>query len=195
MKGRTALLVVAGLVSCTAPPTGRAPAGQVLELTLDERVGTATSSVGDAFSATVSRPVRTDRGQPLVPRDSHVLGEVTAIQGPGDTRLAVLKVKFTEIEVRGSRYPIRATVTESDPRIHEDNPTERGVTRTAATEGPTHPGLLVAHRNGPAEPDPGSTALGPAPGTTITVGTLERHGYLPEGSTLRIRLDRPLEIR
>jgi len=103
------------------------PAGTVIDVVLDQALGSKSSKTGDAFSATVEEPVSID-GKVAVPKTSPVKGTVVEAKAKGKVKgEACLKLALTRITIKGNSYSIETTMTES---------TSKGKgKRTAATTG------------------------------------------------------------
>src|SRR5690348_13279176 len=70
-----------GDVAVPTPVNARTlPTGSVINVTLDQQVGTKTSKVGDSFSATVVDAIVASNGQTVVPAGAKVYGKVTGLQ-------------------------------------------------------------------------------------------------------------------
>src|SRR5436190_14530847 len=55
------------------------PAGSMMDLTLDQQLGTASSHTGDQFSATVTNAVIAQNGRTTVPAGARVWGHVSGV--------------------------------------------------------------------------------------------------------------------
>lgn len=91
------------------------PNGTEIKATLDQRLSTDTSKVGDRFSATVAEPVRSADGNVVIPQGAKVQGEVTEVE-QGKTVAALrgkakLNFRFTGVQLpSGQAVPIQATL-------------------------------------------------------------------------------------
>ncbi len=90
--------------------------GTEIHATLDSRLSSDTSKVGDRFTATVNEPVRTADGNVAIPAGSKIQGEVTEVE-QGKT-VAVLRgrakmnMRFNAVQLpSGGAFPITATLT------------------------------------------------------------------------------------
>src|SRR6266404_9533448 len=64
----------------TSTTSGEVAAGTQIHATLDSRISTDTSKVGDTFTATISDPVRASNGGIAIPAGAKVRGEVTEVE-------------------------------------------------------------------------------------------------------------------
>src|SRR5688572_8190326 len=80
----TKVSTAAGDLPSVVPATARMlPAGAVLEVDLDEKIGTKHSRVGEAFTATVDEAVIARNGATVVPKGAKVHGRVTGLHSGG----------------------------------------------------------------------------------------------------------------
>ena len=71
------------------------PTGSVINVALDQQVGTKASKVGDTFSATVVDPVVASNGQTVVPAGTKVYGKVTGLQDSNNAgQKAAIRLDF-----------------------------------------------------------------------------------------------------
>ncbi len=103
------------------------PAGTLIAVTLDQALGSKSSTSGDRFSATVAEPVSVE-GKVVIPKDSKATGSVVEAKAKGKVKgEARLKLALINITIRGNSYPITTSLSQS---------TEKGKgKRTAATTG------------------------------------------------------------
>jgi len=103
------------------------PAGTAITVTLDQALGSKSSTTGDRFSATVGEPVSIG-GKVAIPKDSKATGSVVEAKAKGKIKgEARLKLALINITIRGNSYPITTSLSQS---------TEKGKgKRTAATTG------------------------------------------------------------
>ena len=84
------------------------PTGTALVVQLNNAVSSKTARVGDAFTATVAKPVVV-QGETLIPRGAEVTGRVTNVKAAGKLAgAAQMGLKLTSITVGGQRYKVAA---------------------------------------------------------------------------------------
>src|SRR5436190_1945378 len=69
--------------STSATSTARSneiPNGTEIRATLEQRLSTETSKVGDRFTATIAEPVRSADGNVVIPQGAKVQGEITEVE-------------------------------------------------------------------------------------------------------------------
>ena len=90
--------------------------GTRLSLQLNDYLSTKLSSQGDAFSATVTEPIRQEE-RLVLPKGSIVSGSISRIIRPGRFRgKAVMNLLFQSITLPGGEpIPIVASLTRVDP--------------------------------------------------------------------------------
>lgn len=163
--------------------------GTTITATLDQEMSTAGNDVGDEFTATVSRDVTGAEGV-IVPRGSRLRGEVTAVQQAGGDRPAAIKLDFREIEVRGQVRDFEARLASASPETRKEMDGEAKKIGGGAAAGALLGGII----GGGAKEAVLGAAAGAAAGTAVTLGTRDSHAYLPEGSTITVRVDAPVEV-
>lgn len=80
-------------------------AGTVIEVTLDQGLGTKSSQVGEGFSARVTAPVKSASGRVLVPQGGELRGFVV---GLASGLSPLIKIAFTTIDTVDGVAPIQA---------------------------------------------------------------------------------------
>jgi len=182
----------------TAPPEIpmvdiTASTGSELEVELLQELSTRTSRPGDRFTASVTRPL-IDGGMVMVPVNSLVRGEVTAVQkSGGNGEEAIIKVTLIDVFFNGRAWPLSASVVEADPRTEGRYSTGDKAARVGA--GAVAGAILGRIVGGNSKGTIIGAAVGAAAGTAITLATEDVDAVLPEGASLRLRLDGPLTIR
>jgi len=115
--------------AATAAPAGaegaarapvRVPRGTSFKVTLDQQLTSRWSRPGTVFTATLTEPI-TDGERVLVPAGTKLRGRVSEVIPPRKNQPGEIKLTFNEINVDGDRYPIYATVTqtESEEQVSE----------------------------------------------------------------------------
>ncbi|MDX1394096.1 MAG: hypothetical protein R3195_06890 [Gemmatimonadota bacterium] len=177
------------------PPTVTltAQAGAEFEAVLLEELSTRTNQPGDRFRLRVKTPL-IDGNRVVVQQNSYIEGEVTALQrSGGQGEEAVIKVDFHEVVMLGGSWPISATVVEAEPTTRGSYNTGDKAARIGA--GAVAGAILGRVIGGDTKGTVIGAAVGAAAGTAITLVTEDVDAVLPEGSVLRLRLDRPLTVQ
>lgn len=180
-----------------APPpeprfiTLTAAAGTELTVQLDQELNTKDTKQGDGFTATVTTPVVAG-DRIAVPAGARVHGVVTAVQGPEGDQPAVLKMDFTQIEVRGELHPLRAVVAESTPEQKSTGSTAGDVAKVGG--GAVAGAILGRVIGGDKKGTLIGAAVGAAAGTAVMLATKGSYGALPAGTELRLRLEEPVQV-
>jgi hypothetical protein len=166
------------------------PAGTEIRLTLSAAVGSAKSRTGDTFTATIAGPVVAG-DRVVLPVSSAVFGHVSeavpAKKGLGD-KAGSLSLSFDRVTTpAGFDAPMSAALI----RVASGS----GKKTAGAIAGGAAGGALLGKLLGKSTKDAAvGTVLGGALGTGIAAGTRGEDVELPAGSTLTVRLDRPLAV-
>lgn len=173
-------------VQITAQP------GAELQIELRQELSTKTNVPGDRFTASVVSPL-VDGSRVVVPTGAVVRGEVTAVQkSGGQGESAIIKVAFLDVTFNGETWPIAATVVEATPETEGRYSTGDKAARIGA--GAAAGAILGRIIGGNAKGTVIGAAVGAAAGTAITLATEDVDAVLPQGSTMRLRLDEPLTV-
>lgn len=172
--------------------TYTAQPGAEFQIELRQELSTKTNVPGDRFTATVVSPM-IDGNRVVLPNGAVVRGEVTAVQkSGGQGQTAIIKVAFLDVAFNGETWPIAATVVEATPETQGRYSTGDKAARIGA--GAVAGAILGRVIGGNAKGTVIGAAVGAAAGTAITLATEDVDAVLPEGSTLRLRLDEPFSI-
>lgn len=171
------------VVRVTVPP------GTEVHLTLSTTVGSGTSQVGDAFTATTTDPVVV--GDRLaIPAGSTIHGQVTAVipakKGLKD-KGGTLALSFDKVTTSGGvSAPMSASLTSM----------AKSTKKTAGIIGGSAAGGAVLGKilGGSTKDAAVGAVLGGAIGTGIAAGTKGKELEIPAGTELAITLDEPLTI-
>ncbi|HEY5645190.1 MAG TPA: glycine zipper domain-containing protein [Pseudomonadales bacterium] len=167
------------------------PSATQLRVTLDQELSTKATQVGDVFTATVAAPVLAG-DYVAVPIGSRVHGVVTAVQEAKGESPAVLKVDFTQIDVQGQAFPLRASVAEANPEKKSSISAGDAVVKVG---GGAAAGAILGRIIGKdAKGTLIGAAVGAAAGTAIMLGTQDSYGVLAKDSEMGLRLEEPLEV-
>jgi len=183
-----------------APPVEEGPRtmeitaqpGAELQIELRQELSTRTNGPGDRFTASVVTPL-VDGSRVVVPTGAVVRGEVTAVQkSGGQGESAIIKVAFLDVTFNGETWPMSATVVEATPETEGRYSTGDKAARIGA--GAAAGAILGRIIGGNAKGTVIGAAVGAAAGTAITLATEDVDAVLPQGSTMRLRLDEPLTV-
>ena len=153
--------------------------GAELSVELLEDLSPTSHRPGDTFNASVTVPLIEDNTV-LVPVNSLVRGEVTAVQATGGSdQEAIIKVHFIDVMFNGEYFPISVSVVEANP-VGLDVNTDRTLGRVIG--GNTYETVVGA-------------VVGAAKGTAISLAITESAPVLQEGSVLRLRLNERFVVR
>ena len=163
------------------------PAGTVLMVTFEQALSSASSQVGDRFSARVVEPVSVN-GREAIATGSMISGRVVSVERParfGD--LAQLNLEFTSLRVgSGVESPISASFRGEG----EAQSTKDAVIIGGAAAGGAVLGEVLGD-------DSESTVLGALIGGAIGTGIAARNRgeevTIPEGMVIEIQLDAPFD--
>jgi hypothetical protein len=180
-------------VSTTAPsqPTtvnndrpGTIPAGQELDVRLQNSLSSESATVEQRFEATTAVDLR-QNGRVLVPAGSTVRGVVSDVKKAGRIeRAGSLTLSFDQMEVNGREIPLRGTATQvfESKGIRE----EAGTAGVGAAAGGIIGGVLGGVKG---------AILGAVIGAGGAIAATDGKDItLPAGSIIRIRLDQPVSV-
>jgi len=153
-------------------------------VSLDKSLSSASARVEDRVSATVSRPVSVD-GRVAIPAGTRVEGVVRAVEpAQRPSRGGRIELQFDHVVVDKQRLPIDARLVSVEGDDFSRRTAERG--GIGAIIG----GVLGSVVGGGKGAVVGAI-IGGAGGVAATEG---RDVELPEGSALRLRLERDLAV-
>jgi hypothetical protein len=175
----------AGPTEVNSSRLGVIPAGQELDVRLQQALSSETATAEQRFEATTAVDV-TQNGTVLIPAGSIVRGVVTSVKRPGRVdRVGSLTLSFDQITVRGRAYPIRGMATQvfESGGIRE----EAGTAGVGAGAGAVIGGLLGGVKG---------AVLGAVIGGGGAIAATEGKDInLPAGSIIRIRIDQAVNVR
>lgn len=108
-----------GEISTPATPANARmlPVGTLLDVVLNQQLGTQSFHSGDVFSANVINAVIAQNGRTTVPAGSVVWGHVTSGAATNNaTPNAALALAFDSLTFNGRQYPFAANVTATNPQ-------------------------------------------------------------------------------
>lgn len=169
------------------------PAGTQLTATLETTLSTRTNRAGETFHARISEALRASDGSVILPAGSRLEGRVVeSRESPSAEEPAALLLEIQALVVEGTRYPIQATVLETQVSTEARDSAQRQVA-TVATGAAA--GAVVGRILGrDTRSAVAGAAAGAAAGAGIALTTRDGHATLPEGSTIRIRLEGPVVV-
>jgi hypothetical protein len=185
---RAATVQSSGEVAVPTPVSANSlPTGSVVNVTLDQQVGTKTSKVGDTFSATVTDAIVASNGQTVVPAGSKVYGKVTGLQDSNNAgQKAAIRLDFERININGIERPFEAKITAT--KLQTQGEDSRNETLKKAGIGAAAGAVLGAViGGGDVSKILGGAAIGAAAGTVISLGTGEVDAVLPAGSKMTLQ--------
>jgi hypothetical protein len=192
---RTTTVESAGDVATATPVSANSlPTGAVVNVTLDQPVGTKTSKVGDTFSATVVDAIVASNGQTVVPAGSKVYGKVTGLQDSDNaTQKAAIRLDFERINVNGVERPFEANITTTELQSVKEE--SRNETLKKAGIGAAAGAVLGAVLGGgDVSKILGGAAIGAAAGTVISLGGGDVEAVLPAGSKMTLQTTQQITL-
>ena len=161
------------------------PSGTELDARLQTALNSGTAQVEDRFEATTLADV-TANGVVAIPAGSVMRGVVSSVEPATRTnRTAKMTVSFDQVTINGRDYQMRGTVT--DALQGEGIRGDVGKAGAGAAVG----GILGAVLGGAK-----GAVLGAVIGGGGTIAATEgKELDLPQGTTLRVRLDSPLQVQ
>lgn len=189
----TTVRTAAGDVPGVVPANARMlPAGAMLHVELNEKIGTRHSRVGEAFTATVDEPVIARNGATVVPKGALVHGRVTGLHSGGAGKQSVIRLDFNELHFGGHRYPFDATVAEVEVKA---SPSKKDLAKGALIGGAA--GAVLGGIITGAEAGGFVTGglLGAGAGTVISLGMGDVEATIPEGSDMKLRTSRNINLK
>ena len=162
------------------------PVGTEFDVRLQNSLSSATAQPEDRFEATTLVDLRDERGRVTVPAGSTMRGIVSSVTKATRTqRTGKMTVAFDRVTISGKSYPIRATVTQALESEGIKGEKEKiGIGAGA--------GAIIGAILGGAKGALAGILIG---GGGTIAATEGKDVELPVGTTLRVRLDAPLQLR
>jgi hypothetical protein len=182
-----------GAQPAPAPTTFEVPAGTDLFVSLNQRIDTEDTEVGDRITATVTTPLRTPDGRVVIPQGAIATAEVTGLDDSdhlGDQ--AAIRLNFETIRFNGQTYPLSAEILKADIDVEQRDRDD--VIRDAGI-GAAAGAVLGAVIGGSLKDILIGAALGAGAGTVISLGTGDVEAALPAGTELTIRTTQRIALR
>jgi hypothetical protein len=168
------------------------PDGTVMDLRLNDRLGTEISRVGESFTATVADPVTAETGRVAVPAGAMVYGTVTGIDvsdGVGDQ--AAIRLDFDRLEAGSQSYDFSAEVIGTGVQTDRDDDIIGDETAIGAGAGAALGLILEGDLLGTLI----GGALGAGAGTAISLGTGDVDAVLPSGTMMTVQTEQRIDLR
>lgn len=166
--------------------------GTEITVTLTETVSTETHEVGAPFTAAVANDVTGPGGVVVLAAGTEVIGTVrasTPSDGPEEDAVLVLAVERLELD--GEPTPIHATVTAADVETDQRDSTSETVGKIAVgTAAGAILGRVLGDDSGDALK---GAAAGTVAGAVVAYTTRDGHATVSEGTSITVRLDKPVE--
>ncbi len=168
--------------------------GTHVPLAVGDTITTRSAKAGDAFTATVSQDVKDATGRVVIPAGATVSGTITAADpAPNPNSAGKLELAVTSVSVRGTSYPIDASVVAMDTVMKG-----RGVTKADAAKvaGGAVAGAIVGKIIG--KNSKGAViggAAGAAAGAAAARASRDIDIVVPKGAAISIKLNKPLTVK
>jgi len=180
-----------------APPARPAPArlgvGTKMDIAATDTISSRTAKVGDAFTARVVDDVKNAAGRVVIPAGSVVHGTISEVKpAPNPRSPGTLTLSVTSVTVRGTSYPIEASV-DSLETIHKG----RGVTSGDAAKvgaGAVAGAVLGRVLGGNKKGTIIGGVVGGIAGAGVASQTKDSDIVLPAGAHIIIRLTKELAV-
>ena len=170
------------------------PAGAMMDLTLDQQLGTKTSHTGDQFSTTVATAVIAQNGRTAIPSGARVWGHVSGVTAANNaTETAALVLDFDSLTFGARTYPYKANIVATNLQRQGASTSE---TVKSAAIGAAAGAVLGAVLSG-ADRDKIllGGGLGAVAGTAISLGKGGENAVLPAGSHLSVQTTQTVALR
>jgi len=177
----------------TAPAMLHVGAGTTMDIAAVDTISSRTAKVGDAFTARVVEDIRNAAGKVVIPAGSVVNGKIADVKpAPNPNTPGTLTLSVSSITVRGTSYPIEASV-DSLETIHKG----RGVTTGDAAKvgaGAAAGAILGRVLGGNKKGTIIGGIVGGAAGAAVAHSTKDSDIVLPAGAHIIIRLTKELAV-
>ena len=175
------------------PAMARLGVGTTMDIAATDTISSRTAKVGDAFTARVVDDVKNAAGRVVIPAGSVVHGTISDVKpAPNPRSPGTLTLSVTSVTVRGTSYPIAASV-DSLETIHKG----RGVTSgdaakvgAGAAAGAVLGRILGGNKKGTII----GGIVGGLAGAGVASQTKDSDIVLPAGAHIIIRLTKELAV-
>jgi hypothetical protein len=175
------------------PAMARLAAGTTMDIAAADTISSRTAKPGDVFSARVVEDVRNAAGRVVIPAGSFVNGKITDVKpSPNPSTPGTLTLSVASITVRGTSYPIEASV-DSLETIHKG----RGVTTGDAAKvgaGAAAGAILGRVLGGNKKGTIVGGVIGGIAGAGVAASSKDSDIVLPAGAHIIIRLTKELAV-
>jgi hypothetical protein len=176
------------VAAVVAPKPIVIPADTVISVTLDQTLGTKTSTSGDSFLASVREPIEID-GKIAIPKGARATGVVKDAKAAGRFKGgAVLALTLSSVTVDGKEYDVQT----SAPSMASKG---KGKRTAAMVGGGAGGGALIGGLAGGGKGALIGGLIGAAAGTGGSAFTGNRDITLPAETALNFKLLQPVEIK
>ena len=177
----------------TAPAMLHVGAGTTMDIAAVDTISSRSAKVGDAFTARVVEDLKNAAGKVVIPAGSVVNGKIADVKpAPNPNTPGTLTLSVSSITVRGTSYPIEASV-DSLETIHKG----RGVTTGDAAKvgaGAAAGAILGRVLGGNKKGTIIGGIVGGAAGAAVAHSTKDSDIVLPAGAHIIIRLTKELAV-
>src|SRR2546427_973827 len=177
----------------TAPAMLHVGAGTTMDIAAVDTISSRSAKVGDAFTARVVEDIRNAAGKVVIPAGSVVNGKSADVKpAPNPNTPGTLTLSVSSITVRGTSYPIQASV-DSLETIHNG----RGVTTGDAAKvgaGAAAGAILGRVLGGNKKGTIIGGIVGGAAGAAVAHSTKDSDIVLPAGAHIMIRLTQEVAV-
>jgi len=167
--------------------------GTTMDIAATDTISSRTAKVGDAFTARVVDDVKNAAGRVVIPAGSVVHGTISDVKpAPNPRSPGTLTLSVTSVTVRGTSYPIAASV-DSLETIHKG----RGVTSGDAAKvgaGAAAGAVLGRVLGGNKKGTIIGGIVGGLAGAGVASQTKDSDIVLPAGAHIIIRLTKELAV-
>ena len=165
----------------------RVPSGTRLSVRLEQGVGSATSAVGDAVSATLDDAVTVD-GVDVLPAGSLVRAKVSDVESSGKVKgRARLSLVFSGVAAHGASYSFEDSYSMVAPATKARDAKTIGI----PAAGGAVLGAIIGGKKGAAI----GAAVGGGAGTAVVLTTSGQEVGLASGAKVPLTLDRALDVK
>jgi len=171
----------------------RLAVGTKVDIAATDTISSRTAKVGDAFTARVVEDVRNAAGHVVIPAGATVNGKITDVKpAPNPSTPGTLTLTVSSISIRGTSYPIEASV-DSLETIHKGRGTTTGdVAKVGA--GAAAGAILGRVLGGNKKGTIIGGIVGGAAGAAVAHETKDSDIVLPAGAHIIIRLTKELAV-
>jgi hypothetical protein len=167
------------------------PEGTEIVVRTNEAIDSTTANEGQSFSGTVQNAVLSADGETLIPKGSDVSLVVRRVSTGGTTGSPEVALGLNSLDIQGQRYFVNSETVErgNDQGIGKNRRTGKYVGGGAVL------GTLLGAIAGGGKGAAIGAMAGAAAGGTAQVLTKGKEVKIPAETTLRFRIDQPLNLR